>query len=391
MSWLTAWHKNDRGSFSVIFAVLLGGGVLIGVVALAFDSGQIVLERGVQRTASEAGAIAVAQRCAEKISTGTNECSNSSSARSFAEVLAKLNSPDGFTNALSACGQTKDWVAGGFTNSLTACGPLAGSVYLCKTVDETKYGRYVRIFTGTQDSRAADGQIHPLSREIVGSSNGYALKGCAQAAWGKAAAAPVTMPIALPLGNYLDQTGVVVTELVTGGGWYSCTADTTDSVPACSTISTVDGPYTPNQLPRGFGFIETPDPTCKSLTQNVVKVPADIVRTNTPALLCGGAAGFEYFLGKEVFIPVMVSVKNGSAPGNFIFRVETFYRFKVRGLKITATKRGEDPGWDSIAACKGGSTSCVYGDFRRGVVPGQGISQDPNIPNLGVQAVEILP
>src|SRR5262249_58805836 len=62
--------KDDRGAIGIMVAVLLGGGVLLGMAALVVDVGQIYQNRAELQNGADAGALAVARQC------GLNNCTN---------------------------------------------------------------------------------------------------------------------------------------------------------------------------------------------------------------------------------------------------------------------------------------------------------------------------
>ena len=55
---------HDEGAVTMIVAVVLAGGVLLGMAALTVDVGLIHAERRELQNGADAGALAVAQQCA---------------------------------------------------------------------------------------------------------------------------------------------------------------------------------------------------------------------------------------------------------------------------------------------------------------------------------------
>ena len=55
--------KDDRGAIGILIAVLIGGGVLLGMAALVVDVGQIYQNRAELQNGADAGALAVARQC----------------------------------------------------------------------------------------------------------------------------------------------------------------------------------------------------------------------------------------------------------------------------------------------------------------------------------------
>lgn len=392
-------NQGERGAIATLVAIFLGGGFLLGFLALVVDTGTLYFERRVQQGSAEAGALAVAQRCAEN----ATDCSSTASAIPLAARFANFNSPDGFSAVDTVCGDTKTFSGGSFTNRLTPC--TSPAQVNCKAVSAS-YPRYARVISQSAES-ATQKLIFPLTRKINGDSTGVALKACAQTAWGKAASAPIALPLALPLMSPLDPSNVtldrknyILKELVTRQGAYQCDP--------CDPISTIDGSFTATHLPKGFGFVNfftNPDGTCKS--GKVQVVPALVPRELNVEQICGGIARFNQYLGQSVYIPVIFDICDSSGnctspsgSGQWFFRIGAFFKFTVKGYYIVNTFNGIGPyspagsttprRSDWPADC-GAGNACLFGDFGRGVIPNQKISLDPTIPNLGVQAMELLP
>lgn len=365
---------NDDGAIAVLVALMLGGGLLIGLLALVADTGTLMLERRTQQSAADAASLALAQRCAEL----SDDCSDAKAA-SFAGFFATNNSPDGLSRIVSIC--TGGVLATPITSKCAT--PTSSSRLDCgaaPTID-----RYARVVTGT--SLSSGNLISPLIYQIRGTGGGYSLKGCSQTAWGKAAGATVVMPLAFPLAStsgagvqlYVDRTGVTLTELTTAGGPYFCTST---SSPPCPTPIDIDGRSVKlDFLPKGFGFISVG--TTATLCTQSFRVLDYVPRITTPSKLCDSNS-FSKLLGVPSFIPAISEAKD-TGNGNWQFKIAAFFRFKLTGYKVQGLGQGGD-----VPVCANG-TSCIKGDFGRGVVPGETVSNDPNVPNLGAQAVELIP
>ena len=59
--------RDERGAIGVLIAVLLGGGVLVGMGALAIDVGRLYQNRAELQNGADAAALAVAQSCASSV------------------------------------------------------------------------------------------------------------------------------------------------------------------------------------------------------------------------------------------------------------------------------------------------------------------------------------
>lgn len=358
----------EEGAVAILVALMLGGGLLIGLLVFVADAGTLMVERRTQQNAADAASMALAQRCAER----ADDCTDAK-AVNFSWRFAKSNSPDNLSTIISVC-------SGGSlqTPLSTKCSPpISNSPLDCRAA-ASSVDRYARVVTGT--SLSSGTLISPLVYQIRGGSGGYSLKGCSQTAWGKAAGAPVVLPVSLPLDSFVDKSGVSLFELTTGGGQYYCP---TSTIPSCPTIETIDGVFSIVSLPKGFGFINVGTPAT-SCTQQF-RVGEYIARVTTPSKLCDQSV-FGRMLGVPTFVPAMSQVTD-TGNGNWQFRIVAFFRFTLLGYKITGIGQG---GTVPPAGCSA-STACIYGNFGRGVVPGERISTDPTIPNVGAQAVELIP
>jgi len=57
--------RDDRGSVTPLVAILVAGGVLIGILTFAVDTGQVMWERRQTQNAADAAALSLAQSCAK--------------------------------------------------------------------------------------------------------------------------------------------------------------------------------------------------------------------------------------------------------------------------------------------------------------------------------------
>jgi Flp pilus assembly protein TadG len=160
--------RDERGAIGVLIAVFIGGGVLLGMGALAIDVGRLYQNRAELQNGADAAALAVAKSCA----SGT--C-----VTGLAGPIANANASN-----LTAGQAAVDLVCGtgslgaGCVSPLLACpaNPAAGTNY----VD-------VRTSTGTPS-----GLLPPIfARTLLGngSYSGTNVKACAQAEWGPPATA----------------------------------------------------------------------------------------------------------------------------------------------------------------------------------------------------------
>src|SRR5689334_21427050 len=173
------YRRTERGAVAVLTAVVLGGGVLLGIGALVIDVGQFYAERADVQSAADSAAMAVARSCARIPAT----CS--SGATAVAQNYADLNSKDGLSAVLSICGNT-----GGMTACASATAAnqrlsnCIGAPPAATPVGATAPS-YVEVRTATLVK--GGGTVLPPSfgKALVGSAyNGNRIYACARAVWG---------------------------------------------------------------------------------------------------------------------------------------------------------------------------------------------------------------
>src|SRR5690349_8936465 len=95
-------RRGDAGGAAVIVAILLAGGVLLGMTALVVDVGQLYAEREELQSGADAAAMSVALDCAQRgNTTRSNECT---AAPSTVGGYADRNAKDGASAIVRVCG-----------------------------------------------------------------------------------------------------------------------------------------------------------------------------------------------------------------------------------------------------------------------------------------------
>ena len=57
--------SDDRGAITTLFAILLGSGLLLAILGLVVDGGQVMVQKQLVRNAADAVSEAVAVHCAK--------------------------------------------------------------------------------------------------------------------------------------------------------------------------------------------------------------------------------------------------------------------------------------------------------------------------------------
>jgi hypothetical protein len=168
-------RRDDQGAVAVLVAVLVAGGVLLGMGALVIDVGEIYQNRAELQNGADAGALAVARTCV------LSNC-----APAVAVQYADLNASK-LTGGVAAV----DLVCG--SGILGPCPASTGAIIDCPPPPSGSVG-FVDVHTATLTSHGSTALPPVFARALLGNSHaaGTTVKACAQAAWGGPAAATVT-------------------------------------------------------------------------------------------------------------------------------------------------------------------------------------------------------
>lgn len=162
-------NANDRGATGILVAILIGGGVLVGMGAMVVDVGQLYQYRAELQNGADAGALAVAKSCAQGTCTPT-----------IAATFANSNSSTGKAGVPKVCG----------TSGLGACPISTGKLSDCP-VPPADGSNYVDVHTQSQTKTGSTLVPPILARTLLGHGNytGSAVLACASATWGAPATA----------------------------------------------------------------------------------------------------------------------------------------------------------------------------------------------------------
>ena len=166
----------QRGAVIVLVAVLFGSGVLLGMVSLVVDSGQLMLEKTISQISADNVAAGLAHACAAK----TAECTSTIAANSTLVSIAHGSYAKHPTAILSVCGST---AAVALNPALSACGTFKNIPRDCVT-PSTNYPVYVRVYTGYTAATGGTPLFPLLNNLIHGTTHNPSIQACSQAAWG---------------------------------------------------------------------------------------------------------------------------------------------------------------------------------------------------------------
>jgi len=360
-------RSNEQGAIGVLIAVLMAGGVLIGMGALVVDVGQIYQERAELQNGADAAALGVAKSCA------LGAC-----APGVASGLADANASK-LTRGTAAVGQ----VCG--SGNLGACPPSAGAPTNCPPPPTGV--NYVEVSTSTRTAGGSTLLPPVFARTLLGNSGyqGSNVVACAQAEWGApVAATTVAVTISACAWDQATQQGTFfppgppyppdpapspaadqVITLNAGPGGGGCATE-----PAGA-----DGP--------GFAWVAHPRGNCtvpisglsfQGRPQLSVSFSCELVLENAQQ--------------SQASILVPVYVASSGAPGNPTYTLKGFAEFVVTGYNLPGFNGStvDAPDWLNPANNCQGSDYCLNGYFVQGVIPYTG-----NIggTSLGVSVISL--
>ncbi len=363
-------RRDDRGAVGVLIAILIGGGVLLGIGAMAIDVGQLYQNRAELQNGADAAALGVAKSCA----AGT--CTQAA-ATSVASALASANASK-LTSGMAGV----DLVCG--SGSLGACPASTGALVDCPPAPTAADVNYVDVHTST---RTPTGTLLPpvLARTLLGNGSyqGTNVKACAQAEWGPPATADTIA--------------------------FTISACTWDAATQNGTVFAPPPPYPPNPLPSpsldqvlqvhgspgnhnpqgcatepagadgpgNFGWTTDAGTCTVSISGNTYDGNTGVSASNA----CKTALASAYANKTLLFIPVYVGVTGTGS--NSVYTLKGFAAFVLTGYHLSGF---DAPDWLNPANDCTGNMFCLNGYFTQGLIPTVG---SPGGPNLGADIIQL--
>jgi Flp pilus assembly protein TadG len=353
--------KDDRGAIGILIAVLIGGGVLLGMAALVVDVGQIYQNRAELQNGADAGALAVARQC------GLNNCINT-----MTTALGYANS-----NASGLTGHTDGvTIVCGHDNqdpgALNPCpAAIESSALTACPQDPTNGASFVDVLTSTKLPSGSTLLPPVFAQTLVGGPtyNGTTVQACAQAEWGTAEQSD-SLALTLSLCQWQDLTG-------TGGSGFN----TDVAVFIKGKAKQCAGPAGQN-MPGGFDWLQqTSSTSCTAY----IDLTMDTTVTNTGNNVSGACKTAllndvnSATAGKPVTVFVPVFGCNQSAPAwcpvtgtgaNAQYYVVGLAGFVIIGYANIPGMQdnGTNTACTSVKG-SGGNAPCLEGYFTPGLDP----------------------
>lgn len=366
---LRLFGRDERGAIGVLVAILIGGGVLLGMGALAIDVGQLYQNRAELQNGADAAALAVADSCA------LGNC-----APDLAAQYATANA-----SQLTGYKAGVDLVCGSGTG-MTACPASTGTMVDCPPAPPAGTHYYADVHTSTRTGGGSTLLPPVLARTLVGNGSypGTNVKACAQAEWGN------------------PSTANTIAFTISACSWYVYTSDGSSFAqpppypPNTAPVASQDHilfehgsqgskttgcpPYQPSgqDAPGNFGWTDDSG-SCSTF------ISAGSYGGSTGASAsgdCQTALQNDWANKTLVYLPVYSSI-SGTGAG-VTYTLLGFAAFVVTGYHITGSFKAPD--WLNSANNCTGSDFCIDGYFTQGLIPSTGSLGGTD---LGVGIVEL--
>ncbi len=348
--------RDERGGIGVLVAVLIGGGVLLGMGALVIDVGRLYQNRSELQNGADAAALAVAKSCI--VST----C-NPGIAPQYA--TANASQLTGHAAAVNlVCG----------SGSLGGCPASTGALVDCPAAPAAGTN-YVDVHTSTALANGSTLLPPALARTLLGNSgySGTNVKACAQAEWGAPA------------------TGNTVAFTISACEWDQATNSGTSFAPP--------PPYPPNPLPApSFDQVLKLHTTASSTGCPTEPAGADApgnfgwtddsgnCSVTIDANSYGGNTGTSISADCQtmlqndqanktlIFVPVYTVVSGTGT--NSVYTLKGFAAFVITGYRLPGFFASD---WLNPRNNCRGNDFCINGYFTQGLIPATGSLGGPNL------------
>ncbi len=337
--------RHERGGVAVLVAVLMGGGVLIGMGALVVDVGQIYQNRAELQNGADAGAFAVAKTCVLGTcdpTVATSEAVSNASALTGHQAGVLLVCGSG---TLGACPATT-----GTTGAITDCpaNPAAGI-------------NYVDVHTETKTS---GGSLLPpvFAKTLVGAQNynGTTVFACAQVEWG---AAEQSNSLALTI-SYCAWSAL------TSGNQFNTLIPVYLKNNNNPTAKPCSGPAGSN-VPGGFDWLQTTSNTvCTAIIDLTTNTTYNNTGNNVSAACKQALVNYvnAYNAGQPITVYIPIFDATSGTGNNATYTIIGLAGFVITGFNNLPGGGSPTSDGPTNTLCTG-SAPCIEGYFKPGIDP----------------------
>ncbi|WP_269474637.1 Tad domain-containing protein [Phytohabitans flavus] len=181
-------RRGDRGTVAALVAVLLAGGVLLGMGALVVDVGRIYVERAELQGGADAASVAVARACV----TRPDRCTDGQMS-AVADDYAADNAKDGLANA-TVCGYVPRM--SGLSGPIEDCpSGQPDNLTKCFGVRPAKPTPFIEVRTTTEVEGGT--ALPPIFGGAVTDTDGATVAACSRVTWGPVHTAEAELGLAI--------------------------------------------------------------------------------------------------------------------------------------------------------------------------------------------------
>ncbi|HZM75926.1 MAG TPA: Tad domain-containing protein [Candidatus Limnocylindrales bacterium] len=358
--------NRDRGGATTIVAVLVAGGVLLGMAALTVDIGQLYAEREQLQSGADAAATRVATECAK------HRIGCTAGTLTIAESVTDRNAADGRSNVNQLCGRDAH-------GRLSPCvGPDNGNLTDC--IGTIPPGvNYVQVRTRTEVAENKYVLPFAFAQTLVGNSTGTTVAACSRVAYG-----PPKSGLALTISACEYER--VRTDTVNPPPWPPnppAAREVAVGVHGGMARTCSVGPPSGWDQPGGFGWLDESGGPCRFLVDPALDYGGDTGASPSPD--CRSAlTGL-----RDSHQPVAMPIYDGQrgSGSNAEYHLHKLGAFVVTGYHLPGLSANSNvhPSFDP---CRGSDT-CIYGYFVDiEFLPGD-VGPDPGT-DLGLLAIKTI-
>lgn len=362
MSFLTR-ARSDRGATATIIAILLGGGVLLGMTALVVDVGRLYVEREELQSGADSAAMAVALDCAKlRDSTRDAQCR---AAAGTAPGYADANAGDAASAVRFVCGNdarlpTCTGFAAGNSTDCIGTVPASASYAEVRTNTELPSGEFI---------------LPPVFAQTLSNYRGTSVGACARVGWGAPNGgfaltfSDCEYDLAVANGDFVTGTPEAADEVVLYTHGHSAANE-------CNS-----GPSGAN-LPGGFGWVEHSADCLTTITGTTY----DSDPGNATPSDCQDELAALIASRTPIGIPIFQDKTGGGSNGRYT--LEGFAAFVVTGYHLPAMHPKDQPSWLTGTSTCTGNEDCIYGYFTEALVEWSG--SFGSAPSLGATVIKTI-
>lgn len=374
---------RDRGASATLVAVLLAGGVLLGMAALVVDVGKLYAEREELMSGADAAAMAVALDCAlnRPACEPATAVGIADAVVDTAEIYAVANARDGATAVDYVCGYDPK-------GRLEPCEEEpVGNLTDCLGERPTDGTAYVEVRTTTLLPDGSTLLPPSFARALVPGYDGTTVGACSRVAWGS------------------PGSGLAYT--ISTCEWDEATAGGTDLAPPPPAVPdrryerviyTKDSPEASpcpagpsgGDAPGGFGRLDDDEDGVDDCQTAITGDEYGGDTGNNFPAACAHALWDARANRTVLLVPVFDDVSGSGA--NTRYHLAGFAAFVVTGYFMSPGGNPNAPG-NAVSTLTGqhycgGPQRCLYGYFTAALVPGEG--EIGPLPSLGAVVVRTI-